>query len=69
MPDRINSFYRETPLNEIQDNEQINKLVETKGILEIELKKLDECCENVTNWISVRFEYFIIFSSLKFFRH
>lgn len=43
------------PLTEIQDNEQIQILLENKGNLELELKKLDDCSENVTNWISVSF--------------
>ncbi|KAI1725029.1 PHD-finger domain-containing protein [Ditylenchus destructor] len=52
LPDRIAAFYRQKPVSETQDMEKIRDLLETKNVLEAELKKLDECADNVENWIS-----------------
>uniref|UniRef100_A0A915DIW3 CXXC-type zinc finger protein 1 n=1 Tax=Ditylenchus dipsaci TaxID=166011 RepID=A0A915DIW3_9BILA len=52
LPDRITAYYSQTPVGELQDSEKMKQLVESKNVLEQELKKLDECSENVNNWIS-----------------
>lgn len=58
LPQRIQAFYTEKPAAQRDDEEKVRVIKECKVALDEELKRLDECADNVMSFISVRAKAF-----------